>query len=318
MTLTVRKLNEHFAAELRGLDLRKTQSPQILREIYDAFLTHGVLVIPGQPLSIDQQLAFAKTFGDLWVMPEAVDAARRFERRIANRAISDISNIDTKDELVGGASTKMLFQLGNQLWHSDNSFRPVPAHASMLHAVEIVTEGGETQFADLIAPYEALPDARKAQLEGLIAEHSIAHSRLKGLKGVGYERLDLDAVKTAVPPAPQPVVRTHPETGRKGLFVGSHAASIVGMIPEQGAALIEALVEHITQPAYVYSHRWAIHDLVIWDNRRVLHRATPYAVDQDRRVMHRATVAGEAQTVVDGRIVEPPVARRIPRPHIAA
>ena len=315
MALTVRKLNDYFGAELRGLDLRKRLSVETLQEIYDAFLQYGVLVIPGQPLSVEQQLAFARTFGDLWMMPEAVDRVRGVERRIADRAINDISNIDTKDELAGATSSKVLFQLANQLWHTDNSVRPVPAHASMLHAVEIVTEGGETQFADLIAPYEALPDARKAALSGLIAEHSPSHARIKTMK-VG-ENLDLDAVKAAVPPAPQPVVRTHPETGRKGLFVSLNAQRILGMGPSEGMALIEEMVEHITQPAYVYSHRWAIHDLVIWDNRRVLHRATPYAVDTDRRVMHRATVAGEVPTVVDGFIAEPVVARRSPRPHIA-
>ena len=308
MSISVRPLTPHFAAEVRGIDLRLPQSEARLDALYDAFLTHGVLVLPGQALTIDQHQAFARSFGALWLLPEP--PAGGAGRRISDRAIDDVSNLDSRGSLAGAGSEKVMFQLGNRLWHSDLSFRATPAHASMLHALEIAEEGGETQFADLLAPYDALPEARKAALEGMMAVHSLSHSRLRG----GYDGLDAAALDAMAPPAVQPVVRVHPETGRRALYVGAHAASVVGMDAAAGAALIDDLLAFVTQPRFVYAHRWAVHDLVIWDNRRVLHRGTPYDIDHVRRVMHRVTVDGDGPLVVDGQIAPVEVRRRRPAP----
>ncbi len=309
MTLSIRPLTPVFGAEVRGLDLRLPQPMARLDALYDAFLAHGLLVLPGQALTIPQQLAFAQTFGDLWLLPQKPVAGQKTARRIDSLAIDDVSNLDSQGAVAGAASEKVLFQLGNQLWHSDLSFRPVPAHASMLHALEIAQEGGETQFADLHAPYEALPDARKAALEGLIAEHSLSHSRVRG----GYAGLDADQLRRDIPPSPQPVVRIHPETGRRALYVGAHASHVIGMDSGEGAALIDDLLALATEARFIYTHRWAVHDLVIWDNRRTLHRGRPYDADGERRVMHRATVEGDGPLVADGAIAPVQVARRTVR-----
>ncbi len=304
--LSLRPLTPVFGAEVRGVDLRLAQPKARLEAIYDAFLEYGVLVLPGQAIDIDQQLTFARVFGELWMLPETSLKGIGGAPRIKTRAISDVSNIDDKGELVGAASEKVMFQLGNQLWHSDSSFNAVPAHASMLHAVAIAEDGGETQFADLIAPYESLAAEHQAALEGLVAEHSLSHSRVKG----GYGGLDVEALKKAIPPSLQPVVRTHPETGKKALYVGAHVSRVVGKSELDGMRLVDDLMALITQDRFVYTHRWAVHDLVIWDNRRVLHRARPYDADSVRRVMHRATVAGDGPLVMDGKILPVSVKRR--------
>ncbi len=302
MPLTLRPLAPTFGAEVRGVDLRHPD-PAKIGEIYEAFLEHGVLVIPGQALTIEQQLAFAATFGELWRVPRRNDAPRR----IADTAIDDVSNLDARGELAPPDSERVMFQLGNQLWHSDLSFQPVPAQASMLHALEIAPEGGETEFADLRGAYDALPPARRDALEGLIAQHSLGQSRIRG----GYSGMSPEEIDRRFPPALQPVVRIHPETGRRNLYLGAHASRIVGMDEKAGAALLEELLDFATADAFVYRHRWAVHDLVIWDNRRALHRGRPYPGDA-RRVMHRATIQGDGPTVVDGRIVVPEIRQRGP------
>ncbi|GGK99076.1 TauD/TfdA dioxygenase family protein [Nocardia jinanensis] len=305
MSLTIRPLAETFAAEVRGVDLRKPPGAPVIREIYNAFLEHGVLVIPGQNLTIDQQLEFASTFGEVWQLP---DLGGNHARRVANRGIDDVSNLATDGEVAAPDSERLQFQLGNQLWHSDLSNLPVPAHASMLHALEVCAEGGETQYADEQGAYAELSEERKAELEGLIAEHSIAHSRVLG----GNKNIDVEALNRLLPPSPQPVVRVHPETGKKTLFVGAHAARIFGMDDEKGNALIRELVEFSTRPHLVYTHRWAVNDLVIWDNRRVMHRGRPF--DQTvRRVMHRATINGDPTMSDSGEILIPDVRPREPR-----
>lgn len=302
MGLTVRKLSQNFVAELRGVDLRNLPNQQILDEIYDAFLTYRIVVIPGQALSIDQQLAFAELFGPLHVLPDRAGS----KRRIGNRAIDDVSNLDADGELAGANSERAMFAMGNQLWHSDLSFCENPAHASMLHATEIATEGGETEFCDLVSAFESLAEDMQKRLMPLIAEHSLAHSRVSG----GYSKANIEALLKLRPPALQPVVRTHPETGKCILFVGAHVSRILSMADNEAQALVEELIEHATRPENVYQHRWAVNDLLIWDNRQVLHRGRPYDVDNVRRVMHRITVDGDGPTIQNGKIVTPEIRRR--------
>lgn len=308
--LTIKPLTEIFGAEVRGLDLRQPQSAETLDEIYDAFLDHGVIVLPGQALNIEQQLDFAQTFGDLWLLPEW----SKNGKRLNTRAIDDVSNLNVTGEIADINSEKLMFQLGNQLWHSDLSHLAVPAQATMLLALEIAPIGGETEFADLRAAWDVLPQARKAALDGLIAEHSFAHSRVKG----GFTHLDVDKINAAMPPVQHPVVRTHPETGRKNLYVGAHTARIPDLPPAESTELIDELMAFSTRDEFVYRHRWAVHDLIIYDNRRLLHRGRPYDMANVRRVMHRATIAGEGPTVIDGKIVPPVIGRRGPRLKAAA
>lgn len=302
MPLSIRKLTPSFAAEIRGVDLRHPPNQSVLDEIYDAFLAYGVIVLPGQALNLEQQLAFGKLFGPLHVLPPI----KGQKRRIADLAIDDVSNLNEKGSLAGANSEKAMFALGNQLWHSDLSFCENPAHSSMLHATEIAQDGGETEFCDLVSAYEALDQTMVNKLEGLIAEHSLAHSRVRG----GHSQADVEYLLKLRPPALQPLIRTHPETGKKVIFVGAHVSRIEGMTEMESSDIIERLLDHVSQPERVYSHRWAVNDLVIWDNRQTLHRGRPYDVGNVRRVMHRVTVDGDGPNVLDGKIVEPQVRRR--------
>lgn len=304
MSLTIRQLAPSFAAEIRGVDLRRIPSQAVLDEVYDVFLRYGVIVIPGQALSLAQHLAFGELFGELHSLPIRAET----KRRVDSPKVDDVSNLNPEGELAGADSEKVLFALGNQLWHSDLSFCATPAHASMLHAVEIAEEGGETQFCDLAEGWRTLDPAIQTRIEGKIAEHSLAHSRIRG----GYSGMDVTAILRLRPPSLQPLVRTHPETGEKVVFVGAHVARILGIEEYEGQRLIDELIDHLTQPERVYTHRWAVNDLVIWDNRQVLHRGRPYDAGKVRRVMHRVTVEGDGPTVVDGKIVEPKIRRRQP------
>jgi len=294
MPLSIRQLAPTFVAEVRGLDLRKPVKRDVFKEIYDAFLKFGVLIIPGQAISVDQHLEFAANFGEIWKLPVKDES----KLRIKNAAIDDVSNLSASGEIAGKDSEKYMFALGNQLWHSDLSFKDVPAQASLLHAEEVASEGGETEFADLIASYDALPEETKDKIGGLIAQHSLLHSR----ELMGYNNVT-DEMRKMFPPAYQPIVRVHPDTGKKNLYVGAHAFKIENMPQDEGQALLKRLVTQATAEKFVYQHRWAVHDLVIWDNRRALHRGRPYDADRERRVMHRVTIQGKGKTVVDGRIM---------------
>jgi alpha-ketoglutarate-dependent 2,4-dichlorophenoxyacetate dioxygenase len=187
----------------------------------------------------------------------------------------------------------MLYHTGNQLWHSDSSFKPVPAMASLLSARAVPSEGGETEYASLRAAWDALPLTLQAQLEGLVAVHSFAYSR--GLIAPG---LLLPEQEAALPPVKQQLVRVNAVTGRRALYLGSHASHIVGLPVDEGRRLLRGLLEHATQPQFVFQHRWRVGDCVMWDNRAVLHRGRPWD-ERQRRVMHRTTVAGEGPTVPD-------------------
>lgn len=302
MPLSIRQLAPSFAAEIRGVDLRHPPSQSVLDEIYDAFLRYRVLVIPGQALSIEQQLDFGELFGPLHVLPDV----KGMPQRISDRKIDDVSNLNVDGALAGANSEKAMFALGNQLWHSDLSFCANPAHASMLHAQEIAEEGGETEFCDLVEAYRTLDSETKKLVDGKVATHSLAHSRVAG----GDNKIDVEYLTKLRPPSLQPLVRIHPETGEKVIFVGAHVAGIEGMNEREAAELVNRLIDHASAAERVYRHRWAVNDLVIWDNRQVLHRGRPYDVGNVRRVMHRVTVDGDGPNVVDGVIVPPVVARR--------
>ena len=288
-------------AEVRGVDLRQRLDRATAEELYDAFLEYGVLVLPGQALTIDQHLDFARLFGDLWELPVWNDLSR-----IKNRAIDDVSNLDLNGDLAGADSEKVFFLSGNKRWHSDLSNNSVAAKASLLHALEIALDGGETEFADPRAGYEALSGELKDRLEGLIGQFSFAYSTAK-------TNLDAEKLRELVPPSQHPIVRVHPETGRKNLFIGANLERVLGLSDGESAALIEELATFTAQERFVYRHRWAVHDLIVWDNRCTLHRAADYDVDRYRRVMHRATVRDEGPNVVDGKIVVPEIRRRGPR-----
>jgi len=280
-----------FVARVSGSDLSKPLDDGALAQVRDAFHHYAVLVFPEQRISDDQQIAFSERFG-----PLEVSIRKDRPRRIANPRVSDISNVDERDRVFDPDDERAIYNAGNRLWHSDSSFKRVPAMASLLSGREVPPEGGETEYADLRAAWDALPADRKRGLDELVAEHSFVYSR--GL--IGYDQFT-DAERAEVPPVPQAVVRTHPATGRKSLYVGSHASHIIGRPVEESRAFLRELLDFATQPQFVYRHAWRQHDLVMWDNRCVLHRGRPWDERRYRRVMHRTTVAGSGPTAIDGR-----------------
>ena len=280
-----------FVARVSGLDLTKPYDDGAFAQVRDAFHHYAVLIFPEQRISDDQQIAFSERFG-----PLEVSIRKDRPRRIANPRVSDISNVDERNHVFDPDDERAIYNAGNRLWHSDSSFKRVPAMASLLSGREVPPEGGETEYADLRAAWDALPAERKRGLDELVAEHSFVYSR--GL--IGYDQFT-DAERAEVPPVPQAVVRTHPATGRKSLYVGSHASHVVGRPVEESRALLLELLEFATQPQFVYRHVWRQHDLVMWDNRCVLHRGRPWDEQRYRRVMHRTTVAGAGPTAIDGR-----------------
>jgi alpha-ketoglutarate-dependent 2,4-dichlorophenoxyacetate dioxygenase len=288
MTLSIRPIHPSFGAEILGVDLRRVDDPGFAR-IRAAFEEHSVLVFHDQRLSDEEQIAFSQRFGPLEETTRSVAVHDKVAREIA-----DLSNVDADGNMLAPDDRRMVYHSGNQLWHSDSSFKRVPAMASLLSGREVPPEGGETEFASLRAAWEALPGELKHRVEGRIAVHHFAYSR--GLIAPGLLTPEQEAT---LPPVPQALVRANPVNGRKALFVGSHASHIVGMPVDESRALLRELLEFATQPRFVYQHRWVTDDLVMWDNRSVLHRGRPWDTAKYRRVMHRTTVAGDAPTVPD-------------------
>ena len=290
MAIELTPLHPTLGAELRGVDLTRPVEPEIFAEIEAAFNRHGILVFPEQPVTDEQQLAFSRLFGQLEVNPNYAGAKMRLRADLA-----DISNLDAEGRVLGRDDRRNLFNLGNQLWHTDSSFKHVPAKCSLLSARELPVPGpmggGETEFADLRAAWGALPETKKRQLDGLVVEHSIFRSRSQ----IGFADFN-DEIFKQLPPVPQALVRHHRYSGRTSLYLASHASHIIGWPVEKGRALIEELVVFATQSQFVYRHRWTVGDLVIWDNRCTMHRGRPYD-DTQRRVLHRTTVSDRANTL---------------------
>ena len=288
MTITVYPASENFGAEIGDVDLSKPLSDDDRAEIETAFNRYSVVIFPDQHLSTDQHLDFARYFGPL----ETTIHATRSDAKLRVRAeIADVSNLSVGDEIWGKESRKRMFEMGNRMWHTDSSFRRLPAKASLLYSRSIPPVGGQTEFADMRAAYDALTDEMKQRLRGLVAEHAIMYSRKK----LGFTDFS-DEENQTLPPVPQVLVRKHAGSGRMGLYLASHAGRILGMKEEEGQALLKELIEHATQRQFVYSHRWRLHDLVMWDNRCTMHRGKGYDDLRWPRDMQRATVSDVAPT----------------------
>ena len=288
MAITVCPVTPSFAAEIGDADLSRPLDAADVTAIKDAFAKYSVLIFPEQHLSQDQHLDFARYFGPL----ETTIALYRKDAKLRVPAeFADVSNLDPENQVWGKDSRQRMFQLGNRLWHTDSSFKRVPALASLLYARSIPPVGGHTEFADERAAYDALPEEMKRRLDSLVAEHSIFNSRAR----LGFTSFS-DEERAGLPPVPQVLVRTHPESGRKSLYLASHAGRIFGMGEQEGRALIDQLVAHATQRQFVYTHRWRVHDLVIWDNRCTMHRGADFDDLRWKRDMQRATVHDVANT----------------------
>jgi alpha-ketoglutarate-dependent 2,4-dichlorophenoxyacetate dioxygenase len=290
MTIAIRQLHKHFVGEVSGVDLRKPLTRAEAAEIEAGMDKYAVLVFHGQDITDDQQMAFALNFGER-ENPRGGNISKEKDYRLGSAGLNDVSNLGKDGKPLPKDHRTHLFNLGNCLWHSDSSFRPIPAKFSLLSARVVNPKGGNTEFADMRAAYDALDDETKTEIDDLICEHSLMYSR----GSLGF--LDYtDEEKQMFRPVLQRLVRTHPVHGRKSLYLSSHAGVVRGMSVPEGRLLLRDLTEHATQPEFVYVHKWTLHDLVMWDNRQTMHRVRRYDQSQPRD-MRRATVAGTMPTV---------------------
>jgi len=288
MTITVYPVTPSFAAEIGDVDLSEQVAPADLQAIKEAFTQYAVLIFPNQLLSQDQHLDFARHFGPL---ETTIGVYRKDAPLRLREEFADVSNLNHDNKVWGKESRLRLFQLGNRLWHTDSSFKRLPALASLLYARSIPPIGGHTEFADERAAYDALPEETKLRLNCLVAEHSIFNSRAR----LGFTNFG-DEERREMPPVPQVVVRTIPESSRKSLYLASHAGRIFGMPENEGRALIDQLIGHATQRQFVYTHRWRLNDLIMWDNRCTMHRGTEFDDLRWKRDVQRATVSDIANS----------------------
>jgi alpha-ketoglutarate-dependent 2,4-dichlorophenoxyacetate dioxygenase len=297
MAITVYPVTESFTAEVGDIDLTKPLGAADHAAVEDAFNRYAVLVFPDQRLSVDQHLDFARTFGPLETTIKAIrkDAKLRLPPEIA-----DVSNLDHEARRWGEHSRYRRFEAANRLWHTDSSFKRLPAKASLLYQRSIAPVGGHTEFADLRAAYDALDSTSKQRLRGLVVEHSIKYSRAK----LGFDEFSAEE-DAALMPVPQVLVRRHPGSGRMTLYLASHAGRIYGMADDEATRFLDRLMTHATQRQFVYSHRWRLHDLVMWDNRCTMHRVRPYDDLRWDRDAQRATVSDIAPTCEQEGIVTP-------------
>lgn len=290
MSITVKPTQLQFFAEISGIDLAQPLTAADRDAIVAAIDRYAVVVFHDQTLTDDQQIDFARHFGPIHSSAQKA-RHRGIKHRLVRDEIADISNLDGDSNILEQNSKRRLDWLANRFWHTDASFRAVPGALSMLYAHVVPPEGGDTEFADMRAAYDDLPEATKKQLEGLIAEHSIWHSRGQ-LSVTNYTPEEI----ASLPPVPQRVVRTHPGSKRKTLYVAAHASHILGMPVADGRLLLLDLMEHATQRRYVRAHTWKQGDLVIWDNRCTMHRARPFDTSQVRD-LRRVTTADVASTL---------------------
>jgi alpha-ketoglutarate-dependent 2,4-dichlorophenoxyacetate dioxygenase len=286
--MKTRQIGPCFAAGVDDIDLRKPLTLDEVAAVHAGMDEFAVLVFHDQPLDDEQQLAFSRSLGEL---EHAIGTSLRApdEYRLPT-TFADVSNLDKDHKVFARDDRRRLFAIGNRLWHSDSSFKAIPAKYSLLHARAIPSKGGNTEFADMRTAYDALDAETKAEIEDLVCEHSQLFSRQQ----LGFFDFT-DEERARFAPVRQRLVRTHPSTGRKSLYLSSHAGSILGWPVPEARAFLRDLVEHATQRPFVYAHRWRVGDLVMWDNRRTMHRARPFPVHEPRD-MRRTTLAGDAPT----------------------
>ncbi|MDI1285116.1 MAG: TauD/TfdA family dioxygenase [Reyranella sp.] len=289
MAIEIRPLHPHIGGEMTGVDVRKPLTPAEVDAVNAGMDKHAVLILPRQDITDEQQIEFTRNFGPLQNGANAT--LRRPELRL-DPAFADVSNLGRDGEKLARDDRRRMASLGNRLWHSDASFRVIPARYSILSGRIVVTDGGNTEFADMRAAYDALDTATKTEIEDLICEHSQIFSR----EQLGFTNY-LPDERAMMKPVHHRLVRTHPSSGRKSIFLSAHIGGILGWPTPEARAFIRDLMEHATQEQFVYSHRWTQHDLVIWDNRATMHRVRRYDDLNTVRDLRRTTTKSDGPTV---------------------
>src|SRR5712691_5642783 len=289
MPVTTRQIGPCFAAEVEGVEMTKPLSEEEVDAIHAGMNEYAVLVFHDQDIDDDQQLAFTRSLGDI---EHAIGPSLRApdEYRLPT-SFADVSNLDKDNNVYARDDRRRLFAIGNRLWHSDSSFKVIPAKYSLLRALRIPSKGGNTEFAHMGAAYEALDDETRALIEDLVCEHSQMFSR----DTIGFREFTPEE-RERFRPVRQRLVRTLARTGRKSIYLSSHAGTIVGWALPEARLLLRDLTEHATQREFVYSHKWQVNDLVMWDNRQTMHRGRAFPAGEPRDV-RRTTLKGDAPTV---------------------
>jgi alpha-ketoglutarate-dependent 2,4-dichlorophenoxyacetate dioxygenase len=288
MPITMRQVGPCFAAEVDGIDLGKPLTREEIDAVHAGMDRYAVLVFHDQKITDEQQLAFTLSLGDI---EHSIGTSLRApnEYRLPT-TFADVSNLNKDNKVFARDDRPRLFGLGNRLWHSDSSFKVTPAKYSLLRAVSIPSKGGNTEYADMRAGYDTLDEETKAEIEDLVCEHSQLYSRaILGFTDFTEEE------RERFKPVRQCLVRTHPVTKRKSLYLASHAGGIIGWPVPEARAFLRDLIEHATQRQFVYAHKWTVNDLVMWDNRQTMHRARPFPANEPRD-MRRTTLAGDGPT----------------------
>ncbi len=288
--MDITPLHPLIVGEATGLDLRDPIDAERLAELIAALDTYGALVFRGQSLDDDAQIRFSALFGPLETTRRAHRPGHKLRLDIH---VSDISNLDETGEILERTDYRQMSNLANRLWHTDSTFKRVPARYSILSAHALPSAGGETELADMRAAYDDLPEVRKNEIADYVCVHSIFHSRAT----LGFTDFT-DEERAALPPVPQVLVRTHPGSKRKSLYLASHADGIRGLAPPEAKMLLLDLMEHATQRKYVYIHHWRPGDVLMWDNRCTMHRGR-WHDPAEIRDMRRTTVSDEQPTVAE-------------------
>lgn len=294
MALEFRPLHPHFVAEVSPIDLRQVDDHETLDQIRAGMDQYGILVFRDQPFADDEQLEFAQRLDGQLHAKTGSSAIHK--SRLGNEALGDISNLDDNGGIQPSDDRRRMYGLGNRLWHTDASFQEPAGRYSMLSAKVVPPVGADTEYADMRAAYDALSPEMQARLEGLHVHHTIAHSR--EILGFEFSKEEREILKGAI----HPLIRTIPRSGRRSLYLAAHASSIIDWPVPEARLLLRDLTEHATQPQFVYRHEWRVGDLVIWDNRATMHRATPYDDTTYRRELRRVTtldiVASDQTTLI--------------------
>ena len=288
MAIQVTPLTPHIGGRMTGIDARHPLSPDEVKAVDAGMDKYAVLVLPGQDITDEQQIAFTRNFGPL---QNGANATLRGPQLRLDPAFADVSNIGKDGQKLARDDRRRMASLGNRLWHSDASFRVIPARYSILSGRIVVSDGGNTEFADMRAAYDALDDKTKAEIEDLICEHSQIFSR-EQLGFTGF----LPEEQAMMKPVRHRLVRTHPTSGRTSIFLSSHIGGIVGWPRPEAMAFIRDLIEHATQRQFVYAHAWTLHDMVIWDNRTTMHRVRRYDDLNTVRDLRRTTTKSDGPT----------------------
>ena len=281
MTISVKSLHPAIGAEIRGVDLRRDIDPETFQAVHDAWMEHLVVVFPDQKITDEEHVAFTRYFGEPEIFHQKIIRSR------AVKEIFRVSNVDDDGNLMPPSHPTVKQVSLAQMWHTDSSYRQTPCIGSLLHGVEISRTGGETQFINMYMVYDELPGTMLRQIEGRRARHDFGNlHRLASLKPLTEEE------QAAMPPAWQPLVRRHPVTGRKSLYISPiYNDAVEGMDDPDARRLIEDLTEFSAQDRFMYKHRWEPDDVLMWDNRCTVHAVTPHD-PTERRVMHRTTIVG--------------------------